>query len=242
MERIRVPPAKQTLELLRDVFRLMANFVREAGVLEKEHSFNFSELPNVLGGPDSSAFFASLMELDQKTQLSFVKFLGKYATVSKDLQNPLALKATDKLALATKLDDLIVDLERAVGVSKISNIPTDLDAQLLDRCAGKDYHDVVTNAFALLEDKIRHKLGVGREHFGEKLIDLAFNTYKGKLVLGQTLAEKEGIYLLFKGAFSFLRNPPSHTLNVDEGRNAALKLMQMVDLLIKLIDKADLRD
>jgi uncharacterized protein (TIGR02391 family) len=236
-----VLPAKQTLELLRDVLRLMANFVRETGLLEKEHGFNLSELQNPVGGPDSSTFITSLIQLDQKTQLSFLNFLGKYAALSKDLQNPLALKAADKLALAGKLDVLIADLEGSVGVSRISRVPTDLDPRLVDRCAGKDYHDVVTNAFALLEDEIRQKLGVGREQFGGSLIDLAFSPDKGGLVLGQTPAEKEGIYLLFKGAFSFLRNPPSHTLNVDEGRNAALKLIHRIDLLIKLVDKANLR-
>ena len=60
------------------------------------------------------------------------------------------------------------------------------------------------------------------------------------MTLGETSAERQGVYLLFKGAFSFLRNPPSHTLSVDPGRNAALKVMALVDLLIKLIDQADL--
>lgn len=235
-----MPPARQTLELLRDVLRLFANFVREVGEIEKEHDFNFSELQKVLGGPDSTAFFSSLMELDPRVQLSFLRVIAKYTTLSKELQNPMALKATDKLGLAEKLDDLVADLEAGIGVSKKTSRPTDLDKQLVYRCAGKDYHDVVTNSFALLEDRIRSKLGVGREQFGEELVNLAFNPSKGKLVLGETPSEREGIYLLFRGAFSFLRNPPSHTLGVDEGRNAALKLMDMVDLLVKLIDKASL--
>jgi hypothetical protein len=72
----------------------------------------------------------------------------------------MALKATNKLGLAEKLDDLVADLEAGIGVSKKTSRPTDLDKQLVCRCAGKDYPDVVTNCFALLEDRIRSKLGV----------------------------------------------------------------------------------
>jgi hypothetical protein len=78
-----MPPARQTLELLRDVLRLLSNFVREVGEIEKEHDFNFSDLQNVLSGPDSTAFFSSLMELDPRIRLSFLRVIAKYTTLSK---------------------------------------------------------------------------------------------------------------------------------------------------------------
>ena len=98
----------------------------------------------------------------------------------------------------------------------------------------------MTNAFPLLEDRIREKAGADRSCCGDKLIDFALNPESGRLILGDSAAEREGAYFLFKGAMRFLRNPPSHTLTVtvDEGRNAAIKVMYMVDLLIKLLDKA----
>jgi len=233
--------ARETLELLRDILMLYGNFVHELAEIEMKHNFNFSELQNVLGGPDAPAFYSSLMKLDPKMQLAFVSVMGKFVPLSKELQNALALKASDKLSFAEKLNDTVADLENATGVSLITSRPTDLDKHLVEKCAYKDYHDTVTNAFALLEDKMRSKLGVGREYFGDDLITLAFSPEKGRLTLGATSAERQGTCLLFRGAFSFLRNPPSHTLGVDEGRNAALKVTHMVDLLIKLVDSADLR-
>lgn len=234
--------ARETLELLRDILRLYRNFVRGLVEIEREDDSNFSELENVLGGSDSAVFFTSLMGLDSKIQLGFVSAMGKFVPLSKDFQNALALGTSEKMSFVEKLDAILADLEGAIGISRIASRPADLDKQLVERCTHKDYHDTVTNAFALLEDKMRSKLGIGREYSGEELIPLTFNPEKGRLTLGATSAERQGIYLLFRGAFSFLRNPPSHTLSVDEGRNAALKVAYMVDLLIKLVDKADLRD
>lgn len=234
-------PARETLELLRDIFRLYGNFIRELAEIERIHDFNFSELQKVLGGPDSTTFYSSLMQQDPKMQLAFISTIGKFASLSKEFQNAMALRATDKLAFAGKLDDIVADLESGTGASTITSHPTDVDIQLIERCAQKDYHDTITNAFPLLEDRMRSKLAVGREYSGDQLVNLAFNTDSGRLNLGTTAAEKQGIYLLFKGAFSFLRNPSSHTLGVDEGRNAALKVTYFVDLLIKFIDKTSLR-
>ena len=114
-----------------------------------------------------------------------------------------------------------------------------IDDELYTRCAGKDYHDVANNAFPILEDKIRNILNVGREMHGLHLIDHALNPENGKLSIGATKPEKEGIYLLFRGAVSFLRNPPSHTMEVAMGEMEAHDLMCFVDLLLKFLDKAE---
>jgi len=238
-ELTKMRPAKDTLELLRDILKLYGNFIRELAEIEQLHDFNFSELQNVFGGPDSTDFYSSLMQQDPKMQLAFISTFGKFALLSKDFQNAMAFRATEKMSFAEKLDEIVAGLESATGASTITTQPTDIDRQLIERCAHKDYHDTVTNAFPLLEDRMRSKLDVGREYSGDQLVNLAFNPDSGRLSLGTTSPEKQGIYLLFKGAFSFLRNPPSHTLGVDEGRNAALKIITLIDLLIKLVDKAD---
>jgi uncharacterized protein (TIGR02391 family) len=89
-----------------------------------------------------------------------------------------------------------------------------------------------------LEDRIRDRVRVDRSYYGTKLIDYTFNPKTGKLILGDTDAEKEGAYLLFRGAMQFLRNPLAHTLAVAQDRNAGLKIIYMTDLLLKLLDKA----
>ncbi|MDH5374828.1 MAG: TIGR02391 family protein [Candidatus Bathyarchaeota archaeon] len=116
-----------------------------------------------------------------------------------------------------------------------------IDSKLYGRCKDKDYHDVVTNAFPILEDRIRAKIGVDTSYSGQKLIDYAFNPKNGRLMLGKISNEQQALYLLFKGAIGFLRNPPSHSLTEDESNIEAFELICMVDLLLRIVDKAELR-
>jgi hypothetical protein len=95
-------------------------------------------------------------------------------------------------------------------------------------CVNKNYRDTANNAFPLVEDRLRLKLGVDRGRSGNDLVDYAFNTTSGKLLVGNSSSEQEGVLLLFKGVF-----PPAHTLGIEEGRDAAQSL--------KIIEKARLR-
>jgi hypothetical protein len=73
------------------------------------------------------------------------------------------------------------------------------------------------------------------------LIDYAFNPDTGKLTLGETKSEREAFYFIFRGALGFLRNPPSHRITEDESNSEAFEIICMVDLLLRIVDKAELR-
>jgi len=115
-----------------------------------------------------------------------------------------------------------------------------IDPKLYERCKDKDYHDVVTNAFPILEDKIRARLGVDPSYSGQRLIDYAFNPNTGRLILGETQSERQALHLLFKGAIGFLRNPPSHRITEEESNTEAFEIICMIDLLLRIVDKAEL--
>jgi len=115
-----------------------------------------------------------------------------------------------------------------------------IDSTLYSRCAGKDYQDVLANAFPILEEKIRKKLGLDPNCIGTKLINHALNPTSGKLILGSTEAEREAIYFLFRGAMGFLRNPPAHRL-VEGSDVEAFEVICLVDLLLRHLKKAKLR-
>ena len=116
-----------------------------------------------------------------------------------------------------------------------------IDSKLYDRCKDKDYHDVVTNAFPILEDRIREKIGADPSFSGQRLIDHAFSPKIGRLILGKIPGEQQAVHLLFKGANGFLRNPPSHSLTENESNIEAFEIIFMVDLLLRIVDKAKLR-
>lgn len=116
-----------------------------------------------------------------------------------------------------------------------------IDQKLYERCKDKDYHDVVTNAFPILEDRIRKKIGVDPSYSGQRLIDHVFHPNTGKLILGKIPSERQALHLLFKGAIGFLRNPPSHRLEEDESNIESFEIILMIDLLLRIVDKAKLR-
>jgi hypothetical protein len=119
-----------------------------------------------------------------------------------------------------------------------------LDRRLVERCKDRDYHQVFANALSVLEDAIRVRLGVGPSYSGSKLINYAFNPVDGKLILGETEDERQSLYLVFEGLADFLRDPPKHhsAEESDERRIEAFEVVCMVDLLIRMIGKARLRD
>lgn len=119
-----------------------------------------------------------------------------------------------------------------------------LDRRLVEKCADTNYRETAANALSVLEDTIRAKLGVDRSYSGSKLIDYAFHPVGGTLVLGQTEDETQFLYLMFEGLVDFLRNPPEHRSTEDsEDRSIeAFEIVCMVDLLIRIIGKAQLRE
>ena len=168
--------AEQVLQILRDIFRLFAAFARDMGSFEKAHDFSISKLDDAFGDLQSKEFIDSLARLDPKAHTAFIKTAAAMIGLAEKIKDITTLSPSDELSAATQLDDLANDIESAIGSSQFTSRPTDLDKSLIERCANKDYHDVVTNAFPLLEDVLRSKLGVTREeYFGDKLIDYGFN-------------------------------------------------------------------
>jgi len=119
-----------------------------------------------------------------------------------------------------------------------------LDRRLVERCNDREYDEVFANALSVLEETIRAKLGVDLSYSGSKLIDYAFNPVSGRLILGETDDEGQFLYLLFEGLVDFLRSPPEHPSNEESEERSveAFEVVCMVDLLIRVIGKARLRE
>lgn len=117
-----------------------------------------------------------------------------------------------------------------------------IDPQLFERCKDKNYHDVVTNAFTVLEERIREKINIGPKCTGFRLIDHAFHCQSGKLTLGETECERESFRLLFRGTLEFLKYPHAHRFTEEESSIEAFEIICIVDFLLRLVNKASLYD
>jgi hypothetical protein len=92
-------------------------------------------------------------------------------------------------------------------------------------------------AFAVFEDRLRNKIGVGPEVYGEELINAAF-AKDGRLAYSQLPAEQVGARNLCSGAFATLRNPRMHRLIKDD-ETTAITVVALIDLLIQMTEKSE---
>jgi hypothetical protein len=194
------------IQAIADVLRVIADFTSDLALLEKEYNFESANLAELINRID----MPSLLNNSDTRLLHAVIPLVQLAQIQSELSNFITLNHKSKKQFADKLYSICNQVESFVGRGGISSRPRDLDEDLTRNCLNKNYRDTANNAFPLIEDKLRAKLGLGQEYSGNKLLDYAFNTTSGKLKIGETVNEQEGVLLLFKGIFSFLRNPAAY--------------------------------
>lgn len=94
----------------------------------------------------------------------------------------------------------------------------------------------IEHAFTVLEDRLRQRIKVGAEHYGEKLVNTAFGK-NGKLVFSEIEAENIGMRNLLSGAYATFRNPRKHRI-VEDDEKTVLSILSLVELLITLVDES----
>lgn len=118
-----------------------------------------------------------------------------------------------------------------------------LDPELAEVCRGLFEERplaAVSEGFKVLEDRLRelvdnHTASDGVLS-GEKLLNKAFNLENGVLA-DKTLpkAEREGVFLMYKGVFQFIRNPLAHKSVILEDKQKVIEYLYLVDLLLRLL-------
>jgi uncharacterized protein (TIGR02391 family) len=113
------------------------------------------------------------------------------------------------------------------------------DPELVSKCS-KDiaegrYREAVSNAFYVLEARIRRESMARSTVEVRNLVDHAFQTQNGAIPVGIDAGEREGVYFLFKGAFQAFRNSATHRdLLGESSRATALSQLALVNLLLRL--------
>lgn len=114
------------------------------------------------------------------------------------------------------------------------------DKELVERC-GSDFAagrfvDAVRNAYTLLESRIRKETLLPASIVGEKLAVEAFKPEGGRIPVGSSSSEQQGVLLLFQGAFLAFRNPVAHHQEVSGlDRSRAFEQLALVNLLLELV-------
>ena len=120
-----------------------------------------------------------------------------------------------------------------------------LDPELTKRCRSLwplHAEAAVFEAFRIVEERLRALVGGSGEGedplIGERLITKALNPKDG-ILTDKSLAssEREGLHLMFRGAYQFVRNPRAHRIVGEDDTQLAVELLYHADLLLRLIPK-----
>jgi hypothetical protein len=117
-----------------------------------------------------------------------------------------------------------------------------VDDELRNECAKfmenrETYIDAIRRAGVVLEERLRKTIGGdGPEKFknGVDLVEIAFAKSSGKLIISDHPAEQEGVFMLFRGAVQFVRNPPAHK-KMQYAELEAWQTIGLIDYLLLLL-------
>jgi uncharacterized protein (TIGR02391 family) len=122
--------------------------------------------------------------------------------------------------------------------------PDELVELTYELMKSEEYESAVLAAFKFIDSHLQTTIGCDpHEYYGEKLINYAFSTEKGKLLFSHHTSEQSGIRNFFSGANAIFRNPLAHRLiYLDEKTARAIIAMiaMMTDLITKIHRENDL--
>lgn len=156
----------------------------------------------------------------------------------KELENFKQARATyDFGDSETKRKPIHKNDEKKNGVIKSPyDIPLaqyNLDAELIrDAKLRTPYRSAVREALGTVEERMRTLLGLDETIHGIDLITAAQNA---DVFDRKNQAESQGLNMLFRGAFQWMRNPPSHR-KINYSKEDAFKIILFSDYLIKLFE------
>jgi hypothetical protein len=160
----------------------------------------------------------------------------------KDIEPPIRgiVEGIEAHSNETKFDLIVGSGLIEVGLgSLLKEASRFLDTEIVEKCIYKqDAEDILTSAFRILEERIRAKIKASPESHGVDLVQEAYHPKMGKLVFGQTEAEREGLFQLFRSSILFLRNPPSHRFIKEYSEFEIFEMVCLVNLLLNILEKS----
>lgn len=137
----------------------------------------------------------------------------------------------------------VARLKRQLQLAERSLPSLIADEELRRRCydllvAEGDYDRVVREACVVLEDRVRKAAGYGKGQMGVALMQSAFSAKNPVLRLSAHEQEQQGAMNIFAGIMGFFRNDAGHNLVESYSQDDVIRLVAMIDLLLKLVADA----
>ncbi len=118
-----------------------------------------------------------------------------------------------------------------------------IDPEISNQCRNlysQDPESAVARAFVVVEERLRALVGKSTgdvpDLTGIALITKALHVDNGVLSDSSlTRSEREGMFLLFRGAYQFVRNPRAHRVVDDDDEQLTIDFMHLADLLLRIL-------
>ena len=118
-----------------------------------------------------------------------------------------------------------------------------VDPEISRQCRSlypQDPNAAVARAFVVVEERLRAIVGKSTGNVpdltGDALITKVLHVDNGVLSDSSlTRSEREGMLLLFKGAYQFVRNPRAHRVVNDDDEQLTIDFMHLADLLLRIL-------
>lgn len=107
---------------------------------------------------------------------------------------------------------------------------------------GKSNDRSINDASTELEDRIRTVASLPTSDFGQRLIDKAFRSGDGIIVLSEDANEQDAYWKLFDGFLGAFKNSTSHRRIEDISAERATQIIQFADYLISLLQEAKIME
>jgi len=214
------------------------NLPRYEPLLYEYQKIFYDKYPNVY-----SKLFPKKEPEWEKAMLSKIEKADSKDEITK-LLTPLENSLRNKQLIIDKLNEENIKLKSELNFIKTA-VSTISDVELKHDCEEflkreDTLIDAVRRAGVVLETRIKSVIGgEGPEKFktGVDLVEYAFTPKSGMLTIRDHPAEQDGVKLLFKGAFQFVRNPPSHK-KIQYSEIEARQTVTLIDYLLSLLRQA----
>ena len=108
----------------------------------------------------------------------------------------------------------------------------------MSRLGSAPLDTVIRETGVVLEDRLRAVGEVERMEHGAGLVDAVLSSEKGTLIFSSHAGEQKGVWMLYRGAMQFIRNPPMHRL-IDYPENIARLFIRLIDTLLQLLTELE---
>lgn len=114
-----------------------------------------------------------------------------------------------------------------------------IDGKVRQHFSAGDPDTAVLLATKAVEVAVREAAGLGKEHFGTRLMAAAFKPGEGPLHDGEIpIGEQAGVMALYSGLVGALKNPSSHRQVDYDDVLEAVEAVYFADLLLRMLDRA----